>query len=190
MRHLACKLVLILAGLVGLGATAPAMADVATTPPANVQRVTYTPASPVALPTADRIVVRKSQRRLELLRKGEVLRSYKVALGLQPVGHKERSGDFRTPEGRYLLSRRNPRSDFFLSIQISYPNEADARNAKDNGWEPGGSIMIHGLPNVLKRDLTYYQTRDWTDGCIAVSNSDMVEIWLLTHDNTPIEILP
>jgi len=185
------KLVLVAAALAGLGAFAPAMADGAPAPGGLAQRVTYTPATtPASLPTADRIVVRKSQRRLELQRKGEVLRSYKVALGLQPVGHKERSGDFRTPEGKYTLSRRNPRSDFFLSIQISYPNDVDARNAKQNGWEPGGSIMIHGLPNVLKRDLTYYQTRDWTDGCIAVSNADMVEIWLLTHDNTPIEILP
>ena len=148
------------------------------------------PAAPTALPTADRIVVHKAERRLELLRNGAILRTYKIALGLQPVGHKERSGDFRTPEGKYLLTRRNPRSDFFLSIQISYPSEVDARNARTNGWEPGGSIMIHGLPNVLKRDLTYYQTRDWTDGCIALSNSDMVELWLLTHDNTPIEILP
>jgi murein L,D-transpeptidase YafK len=168
---------------VGLG---PAVAD-----ESQPQRVAYTPkVTPAALPTADRIVVRKAERRLELLQRGEVLRSYKIALGLQPVGHKERSGDFRTPEGKYLLTRRNPRSDFFLSIQISYPNDADARYARTNGWEPGGSIMIHGLPNVLKRDPGYYQTRDWTDGCIAVSNSDMVEIWMLTQDNTPIEILP
>ena len=182
MRHFACKLVLVAAGL---GLVAPASAD-----GVAAQRVAYTTPAPTSLPTADRIVVRKSDRRLELLRRGEVLRSYKVALGLQPLGHKERSGDFRTPEGKYTLSRRNPRSDFFLSIQISYPNDLDARAAKQNGWEPGGSIMIHGLPNVLKRDLTYYQTRDWTDGCIAVSNSDMVEIWLLTNDNTQIEILP
>jgi murein L,D-transpeptidase YafK len=157
------------------------------------QRVAYTRnAAPTQtpLPTADRIVVRKAERRLDLLRNGQVLRSYKVALGLQPVGHKERSGDFRTPEGKYQLTRRNPRSDFFLSIQISYPSDVDARHARENGWEPGGSIMIHGLPNIMKRDLTYYQTRDWTDGCIAISNSDMVELWLLTHDNTPIEILP
>lgn len=190
MRHVACKLAL-LAAVAGAGAMPPAVADPAVND-ATTQRVAYTPnpALSNALPAADRIVVHKADRRLELLRKGEVLRSYKVALGLQPVGHKERSGDFRTPEGRYTLSRRNPRSDFFLSIQISYPNDVDLRNAKSNGWEPGGSIMIHGLPNVLKRDLTYYQTRDWTDGCIAVSNSDMVEIWLLTQDNTPIDILP
>jgi murein L,D-transpeptidase YafK len=141
------------------------------------------------LPTASRVVVYKTERRLDLMRGNEVLRSFRVSLGLQPQGHKERVGDFRTPEGRYYLTRRNARSDFFLSIQVSYPNERDAKRAKANGWDPGGSIMIHGLPNRLKREPDYYE-RDWTDGCIALSNSDMVEIWLLTHDNTPIDILP
>jgi murein L,D-transpeptidase YafK len=141
-------------------------------------------------PVADRILVRKAQRKLFLMRGDSILRTYKIALGLNPVGHKERSGDFRTPEGKYRLTRRNPRSDFFLSIQVSYPNEADTKRAKRNGWDAGGSIMIHGLPNQLKRPPDYYESRDWTDGCIAVSNSDMVEIWLLTPDNAPIEILP
>jgi murein L,D-transpeptidase YafK len=141
------------------------------------------------LPTADRVVVYKAERRLELRRGNEVLRTFKVSLGLMPKGHKERVGDFRTPEGRYTLSRRNARSDFFLSIQVSYPNRNDIRKARTNGWDPGGSIMIHGLPNQLKREPDYY-SRDWTDGCIAVSNADMLEIWLLTHNNTPIEILP
>jgi murein L,D-transpeptidase YafK len=149
-----------------------------------------TPAAPsVALPVATRVVVHKAERRLELLRGSEVLRTYRIALGLMPEGHKEREGDFRTPEGRYLLTRRNPRSDFFLSIEVSYPNEKDLRRAKANGWEPGGSIMIHGQPNRPRRDTEAYE-RDWTDGCIAVSNSDMVEIWLLTQSNTPIDILP
>jgi len=88
------------------------------------------------------------------------------------------------------LTRRNPRSDFFLSIQVSYPNDADVRKARRNGWDTGGSIMIHGLPNQLKHTPGYYEKSDWTDGCIAVSNSDMLEIWLLTNNNTPIEILP
>lgn len=148
------------------------------------------PVNATPLPYVSRVVVHKSERRLELMSGGQVLRSYKVALGLVPEGHKERAGDFRTPEGRYLLTRRNARSDFFLSIQVSYPNDGDMRKARANGWDPGGSIMIHGLPNRLKRDPSYYLERDWTDGCIAVSNSDMVEIWLLTHDNTPIDILP
>jgi murein L,D-transpeptidase YafK len=143
-----------------------------------------------SMPTADRVVVYKSERRMLLMRGDSILRTYKVALGLNPVGHKERSGDFRTPEGHYFLTRRNPRSDFFLSIQVSYPNDADIKKAKRNGWDTGGSIMIHGLPNQLKHTPKYYESRDWTDGCIAVSNSDMLEIWLLTTNNTPIEILP
>lgn len=142
------------------------------------------------MPTADHVVVYKSERRMLLMRGDSILRTYKVALGLNPIGHKERSGDFRTPEGHYFLTRRNPRSDFFLSIQVSYPNEADIKKAKRNGWDTGGSIMIHGLPNQLKHTPKYYESRDWTDGCIAVSNSDMLEIWLLTTNNTPIEILP
>jgi murein L,D-transpeptidase YafK len=150
---------------------------------------TYASSGSTELPTATRVVVHKAERRMELLRGAAVLRSYRVSLGLVPEGHKERVGDFRTPEGRYFLTRRNSRSDFFLSIQVSYPNPQDAKRARRGGWDPGGSIMIHGLPNRLKREPDYY-ARDWTDGCIAVSNSDMVEIWLLTHDNTPIDILP
>jgi murein L,D-transpeptidase YafK len=142
------------------------------------------------LPIIDKIVVHKAERKLELLQHGTVVRTYKVALGLNPIGTKERSGDFRTPEGSYRMSRRNPRSDFFLSMQVSYPNETDLKHAKKNHWDTGGSIMIHGLPNQLKHDPSYYESRDWTDGCIAVSNSDMLEIWLLVPDNAPIEILP
>lgn len=141
------------------------------------------------LPRVDRVVVRKAARQLDLMRGPEVIRSFRVSLGLMPEGHKERAGDFRTPEGRYYLTRRNARSEYFLSIQVSYPNDRDLRHAKVNGWDPGGSIMIHGLPNRMKREPDYYG-RDWTDGCIAVSNSDMVEIWLLTNQNTPIDILP
>jgi murein L,D-transpeptidase YafK len=144
----------------------------------------------IELPVADRVLVRKSERRLYLMRGNDVLRAYKISLGLNPGGHKERSGDFRTPEGSYRLTRRNPRSDFFLSIQVSYPNEQDMRNARRNGWQPGGSIMIHGLPNDPRHGPDYYATQDWTDGCIAVSNADMVEIWMMTSDNVPIVIQP
>jgi murein L,D-transpeptidase YafK len=142
------------------------------------------------LPVADRVLVRKSERRLYLMRGEDVLRAYHVQLGLNPDGHKERAGDFRTPEGNYRLTRRNARSDFFLSIQVSYPNEIDMRNARRNGWQPGGSIMIHGLPNDPRHGPDYYATQDWTDGCIAVSNADMVEIWMMTSDNVPIDIRP
>ena len=142
------------------------------------------------LPAVDHVVVHKADRKLFLMHGETVVRSYKVALGLNPVGTKERSGDFRTPEGTYRLIRRNPRSDYFLSMQVSYPNEADLKHARRNHWDTGGSIMIHGLPNQLKHDPSYYENVDWTDGCIAVSNADMLEIWLLTPDNAPIEILP
>ena len=151
-------------------------------------RVTLLP-SP-GLPQVDHLVVRKSRRRLYLMDGGRVVRTYKIALGLEPVGPKQRDGDFRTPEGWYRLARRNPRSDYFLSIQISYPNSGDLERAHVHHYQPGGSIMIHGLPNRLKNSPWYYQHNDWTDGCIAVSDADMVEIWLLTRDGTPIDILP
>lgn len=139
---------------------------------------------------ADSILVHKGERRMYLLRQGEVLRSYKVALGLRPQGHKEEEGDYRTPEGRYRLIRRNPRSDFFLSMEISYPNSQDLAHAKRRGVRPGGAIMLHGWPSIPKKPAQYYASADWTDGCIAVSNSDMVEIWLMTPLDTPIEIRP
>ncbi len=148
---------------------------------------TNTAASPLL---ADRVVVRKSERRLYLMRGENVLRSYRVALGLNPVGPKEQEGDSRTPEGHYQLTRRNPRSEYFLSIQVSYPNDRDLQRARRNRLTPGGAIMIHGLPNELRREPTYYEKRDWTDGCIAVSDSDMLEIWLMTPPDTPIDILP
>lgn len=142
------------------------------------------------LPFANKILVRKGERRIYLMHGEQVLRSYKVSLGLMPNGQKERAGDYRTPEGRYQLTRRNPHSDFFLSIQVSYPNADDVRRARQNGWDPGGSIMIHGLPNSPRHQNDYYTHQDWTDGCIALSNSDMLELWLLTQNNVPIEIAP
>jgi murein L,D-transpeptidase YafK len=154
------------------------------------ERVGAAQAMSVEIPVADHVVVRKSERRLYLMKGADVLASYRIALGLNPEGPKERAGDFRTPEGRYRLVRRNSRSDYFLSMQVSYPGPSDLRHARHNGWDPGGSIMIHGLPNRLKRPPDYYETQDWTDGCIALSNADMLEIWLLTPDNVPIEIQP
>jgi hypothetical protein len=139
---------------------------------------------------ADSVLVDKSDRRLYLLKQGKVIAEYPIKLGLNPYGHKQQEGDFRTPEGRYTLTRRNARSDFFLAIQVSYPNREDAAWAKENGWNPGGQIMIHGQPNVPKRPAEYYATRDWTDGCIALSNADMVDVWLRTTAGTPIEIRP
>jgi murein L,D-transpeptidase YafK len=143
-----------------------------------------------ALPLADRVIVDKSARKLLLLRAGEVLRSYKVSLGLRPEGHKQFEGDFRTPEGAYRLTRRNPNSEYFLSIQVDYPNDNDVARARRQGLKPGGAIMIHGQPNMPRKPRDYYSNVDWTEGCIAVSNSDMVEIWLMTPPDTPIEIQP
>ena len=142
------------------------------------------------LPAADRVVVRKSERKLYLYRGEHLLGEFRVALGLNPDGRKEREHDYRTPEGRYALAKRNTRSDFFLSIQVSYPNDEDKRRARKHGWDPGGAIMIHGMPNQLHHSVAYYTSADWTDGCIALSNSDMVEVWMRTQDNIPIDILP
>ncbi len=139
---------------------------------------------------ADEVLVVKSERKLYLLKDGEVLREFNISLGLRPVGPKEREGDYRTPEGRYVLESRNPSSDYFLSIKVSYPNAEDRARAKALGVDPGGQIMIHGLPNNPRRDEKSYLGWDWTDGCIAVSNSDMIDIWLMTRDSTPIEIRP
>ena len=148
------------------------------------------PDAATEITAADHVVVRKAEHRLYLYNGSRLLGEYKVALGLSPVGSKEREHDFRTPEGRYFLARRNTRSDFFLSIQVSYPNKNDEQRARQKRWAPGGSIMIHGLPNAPKHPAAYYSSNDWTDGCIALSNSDMVEVWLRTQDNVPIDIYP
>lgn len=139
---------------------------------------------------ADQALVIKSERKLYLYKAGKVLQSFDIALGLVPEGPKERSGDFRTPEGHYYLETKNPNSNYFLSIKISYPNAQDIARARSQGVDPGGQIMIHGQPNEVKYSALRAQGLDWTDGCIAVSNSDMVDIWLMTGAPIPIEIRP
>jgi murein L,D-transpeptidase YafK len=141
-------------------------------------------------PIADKVVVEKSERKLHLLKGGVAIRSFDIALGIRPVGHKEKEGDFKTPEGNYLLDARNPDSEYFLAIHVSYPDSRDRAEALRKGVDPGGAIMIHGQPNDPTRSEAYYRTQDWTNGCIAVSNSDMIDIWLMTAENTPIEIRP
>ncbi|MCX7053263.1 MAG: L,D-transpeptidase family protein [Proteobacteria bacterium] len=148
----------------------------------------YGAGSSASFEMAEKVVVIKHERVLRLLRRGRVIAEYPIKLGLNPYGHKQREGDFRTPEGNYELVLRNPKSEFFLSIKISYPNREDAAVASENGHAPGGLIMIHGQPNEPKRPLEYYATRDWTDGCIALSNADMVDVWLRTTAGIPIEI--
>jgi len=140
----------------------------------------------------DSVLVRKSDRTLQLLHNGTVYKEYKVALGDQPVGHKFEEGDERTPEGDYVLDWRNPRSNYYKSIHVSYPNSRDIAFASALGYQPGGMIMIHGRPNWLtsERVAREYDGRDWTDGCIAVKNDEMDEIWRLVRNGTPIRILP
>ena len=139
---------------------------------------------------ADKVIVNKSERKLYLLSEEKIIKDYNIALGLVPEGEKEKEGDFRTPEGDYFLQNRLVDSQYFLAIQISYPELKDLKRAKQLGAEPGGKIMIHGQPNDPKHSNVYYQSNDWTDGCIAVSNAAMVEIWQLTTNNTPITIYP
>ncbi len=148
------------------------------------------PAMAGDFPLADKILVEKGERKLHLLLDGVKFRTYNIALGVVPVGDKEREGDQKTPEGTYRMDQRNPDSDYFLSIHISYPNNLERQEARQNGVNPGGQIMIHGQPNSPNYSAAYYRQEDWTNGCIAVSNSDMIDIWLMTPDNVPIEILP
>ncbi|KPP96869.1 MAG: hypothetical protein HLUCCO03_03130 [Marinobacter sp. HL-58] len=141
-------------------------------------------------PEVSEVLVRKEERRLYLISGEEVVRSYRIGLGDNPSGHKLYEGDKRTPEGEYVLDWRNPDSDFYKSIHISYPNKQDREQASAWGLDPGGSIMIHGLPNEAGDMAFAYLGLDWTDGCIAVSNEEMDEIWQLVADGTPIRIVP
>jgi murein L,D-transpeptidase YafK len=136
------------------------------------------------------VLVLKEPRRMLLLRGDSVLRDYRIALGRSPSGPKQRHGDGRTPEGRYRLDSRSQHSGFHRAIHISYPNAADVEFARRAGIAPGDGVMIHGLPKgggwVGQEHLGF----DWTDGCIAVTDDEMTEIWGLVDDGTPIEIRP
>ncbi len=141
-------------------------------------------------PVAEKVVVEKEKRKLHLIKDEEIFRTFDIALGISPVGDKESEGDFKTPEGTYRLDIRNPNSDFFLSIHVSYPNSGDRHEARAKGVSPGGQIMIHGQPNTPTYSGAYYKKQDWTNGCIALSNSDMIDIWLMAPNDIPIEIRP
>jgi murein L,D-transpeptidase YafK len=138
----------------------------------------------------DRIIVHKKARTMDLMRAGQVLRTYKIALGGEPVGAKTMQGDHRTPEGDYVINSRNTHSQFHRSLHISYPNAADRERAKKLGVAPGGDIYIHGLPNGYGFIGAAHRARDWTDGCIAVTDQEIEEIWKLVDDGTPVEIRP
>jgi murein L,D-transpeptidase YafK len=139
---------------------------------------------------ADRIVVFKAKRTMLLYQGDKLLKNYRVALGSDPVGPKSRQGDHRTPEGRYRIDAKNSKSQFHLSLHISYPDEKDRANAKRLGVNPGGDIMIHGLPDKYAYLGLMQSHYDWTDGCIAVSNAEIEEIWKLVPVGTAVEIHP
>ena len=129
-------------------------------------------------------MVSKKKREMTLLRGESVLRTYRIALGREPVGPKRREGDGRTPEGRYTIDRRNARSKYHLSLHISYPDAADVARAREAGVDAGGDIMIHG-----QRDGVVRMEGDWTQGCIAVTDEEMDEIWGLVGEGTAVWIL-
>jgi murein L,D-transpeptidase YafK len=140
--------------------------------------------------TVDHVVVYKHERRLVLLSHGQELKSYQIALGGEPTGPKTRQGDHRTPEGVYVLDSRNPNSHFYKALHISYPSSKDIAAAKKLGVSPGGDIMLHGLPKKFAWLGKAHTLHDWRDGCIAVTNEEMAEIWKLVGLGTPIEIKP
>lgn len=139
---------------------------------------------------ADRIVVAKAARKMVLLADGQVLKTYQIALGRNPVGPKEMEGDTKTPEGTYVIDFRNPDSVYHRALHISYPGPEDLRRAGEKGVPPGGDIMIHGLHKDARWAGADHRYFDWTRGCIAVTNEEIEEIWQFVPDGTPIEIRP
>jgi murein L,D-transpeptidase YafK len=139
---------------------------------------------------ADKILVEKAKRVLTLYSGDEPIKKYRVALGKNPLGHKVREGDKKTPEGVYYVDYRNSDSRFYKALHISYPNKNDIRQARSLGISPGSHIMIHGLKKELEWTGPYHRVMDWTDGCIAVTNYEIQEIWDMVPDGTPVEIVP
>jgi len=143
--------------------------------------------APLSLPAVDHVVVDKTRRTIALYSGGAMIHTIRnIQLGDAPVGHKRFQGDERTPEGRYTIDYGNPKSAYYLSLHISYPNERDIARAEAAGRSPGGMIMIHGQPNGMKGRMA----GDWTDGCIAVSNEEVELLWNSVPDGTVIDILP
>jgi murein L,D-transpeptidase YafK len=139
---------------------------------------------------ADTILVVKHERKLYLLHDNFPLRSYRIALGLSPTGAKEHQWDFRTPEGSYIVDFRREHSHYFKALHISYPSAADIRRSAAQHQRVGGNIFIHGEPNQPTKPVSYYRTRDWTNGCIALSDEDLQDVWNLTAGQTRVEIVP
>ncbi|MBN1185035.1 MAG: L,D-transpeptidase family protein [Bacteroidales bacterium] len=138
----------------------------------------------------DKVLVIKHKRKLYLLSGDKVVRTYRIVLGRNPKGHKEYEGDMRTPEGLYIINDRNPNSRFHKNLGISYPNEKDIEHAKEFGKSPGGQIKIHGLKNGLGWVGRFHLLRNWTFGCIAVTDKEVDEIYEMVEIGTPIEIRP
>ena len=147
-------------------------------------------ANSAASPKADRVIVIKHEHKLMLMHGQSVLKTYSVALGPVSTGAKEQKGDHRTPEGLYVLDSRNPHSHYYKAIHISYPSAEDRKRAARLGVSPGGDVFIHGLPNGYGAVGSAHRLHDWTDGCIAVTDNEMDEIWALVPNGTPIEIRP
>ena len=141
---------------------------------------------------ADRVLVDKSEHTLTVLSKGKVLAVYQAGFGVYPDGPKERQGDRKTPEGKYVLDYKNPNSAYYRSIHISYPDKADRERARRGGYNPGGDIMVHGQPSDpdIVRAVARWPNDDWTDGCISLSNTDMKAFWEMVRVPVPIEIRP
>ncbi len=148
--------------------------------------------SPTPLPTmvSDRILIEKSARRMTLFRDGKPIKKFKVSLGFEPEGKKTMEGDGKTPEGCYIIDYRKENSKFYRALHISYPNGDDRRQAAELGVPPGSDIMIHGLKNGLGWIGKRHLIRDWTKGCVAVTNREMDEIWRLVPVGTKVEIEP
>jgi murein L,D-transpeptidase YafK len=151
------------------------------------ERVTLPPPPPLT-GAIDRIVIDKSDRRMQLMQNGRMVRTYRIALGFTPEGDKRRQGDGKTPEGNFTIDRRNDQSAFHLSLGIDYPQEDDLKRAAKGGYSPGGDIFIHGQPNSVGDGFRL--RGDWTNGCVAVTNREMREIWEVTPIGTPVEIRP
>ena len=148
------------------------------------------PTEPSPLVKADFVIIEKSARTIKLKRGDEVLKTYKVALSSQPVGAKEREGDHKVPEGQYTVDAKNAHSQFHLALHISYPNAADRERARKLGVKPGGDIETHGLGKNYGWVADMHRQMDWTDGCVAVSNTEIEEIWPRVAVGTPVEIRP
>ena len=144
----------------------------------------------VAPEMADRIVVEKSSRTMKLLHGERILKTYKIALGTEPVGAKQKHGDHKTPEGDYVIDSKNAHSQFHLALHISYPNAADRARAHKLRVSPGGDVMIHGLPPAYAYLGSRHRESDWTDGCVAVTDSEIEEIWNLVPVGTQVQIRP